>query len=127
MATPSTGKRQFLNLKQNLALSKYVADVYPTQDKSDGEFAQLATRALGFDVTVAHVTASRIAQDIPSTAARLKEARRKAEEAQRAAGVLPPSNPAGHVYARLRELEARVENLTIMVNTLHAKLAPLLN
>lgn len=119
-------KRKFLSLKENLALSKHVAEFYPTLERNDEQFAHHASHALGFEVTSAHVMASRIAQDIPSTVARLKAERLKAEEAQRAAGILPPPNPAGSLYARVRDLEALTAALEVKVNDLQLKLADLL-
>lgn len=88
-------KRNQLSYKEMFALSPLVAAEYVSSDKTDAEFAVLATERLGFPVSEGNVKAARELHDIPS-----RRERRLSEASSEDA------NSSAEVAALKRRIEA---------------------
>ena len=80
----ATGRtNRALSLKDTLALIEYMKVHYPTTEVFDPEFAQQASAALGFEVSVSSVQTGRQALGFEATRDRMR--RENAEKRERAA------------------------------------------
>lgn len=100
LSPPPKAERIVLNFGQKNRLWELVKAEYTTSDMSDREFAQRATKTLGFVCNASHVGACRAESDIDSK----KE--RQAKAAAEAAKLVPVT------------LEQRVSNLEKAVSRL---------
>src|SRR5512135_2777235 len=78
---------QKLSMKESTRLFKFIEAEYANQNKTDDEFAKLATETLGFNVASAMVQKRRMALGIPATKEVIHEQiqKQKAERAAEAA------------------------------------------
>lgn len=129
---------QKLSMKESNRLFKFIEAEYANQNKTDDEFAKLATETLGFNVGGAMVQKRRMALGIPATkeviheqiqkqkaeraaeAARKRMQRLEEQERQQKLDFQPPAPQPQQslLIDRIRTLETQMLNLTVQVQAL---------